>query len=129
MVRGQSLFNPSAFFSSSLLPSLSSHLLMVQVNLPQRILQRCGSVLANEAHPLHQALERTFERLSYQSLTPSDFRLPITPHCYVLRFQVTNNPTFLLFLVHCCQRTNEHWFLVCALVVSVGCLFCSVDVP
>jgi hypothetical protein len=47
---------------------------LCQVNLPQRILQRCGSVLANEAHPLHQALERTFERLSYQSLTPSNFR-------------------------------------------------------
>ncbi|XP_019848853.1 PREDICTED: WD repeat and FYVE domain-containing protein 3-like isoform X2 [Amphimedon queenslandica] len=47
---------------------------LCQVGLPGRLLLRCGSGLSDEAHPLHEALERTFEKLSYQSLTPADFR-------------------------------------------------------
>ena len=46
----------------------------VQVGLPGRLLLRGGCGLSSEAHPLHQVLERTFEKLSYQALTPADFR-------------------------------------------------------
>ena len=66
--------SPSPSPLSLSLPLSLTHIVCVQVYLPQRILQRCGAVLANESHPLHQSLERTFERLSYQALTPSDFR-------------------------------------------------------
>ena len=64
----------------SLHPSLPSILrlpfrhLSHQIGLPQLMLQRCSSVLSNESHPLHQTMERIFERLSYQALTPADFR-------------------------------------------------------
>ena len=47
---------------------------LCQCGLPGRLLLRCGSGLSDETHPLHRALERTFEKLSYQALTPADFR-------------------------------------------------------
>ena len=52
-----------------------------QIGLPQRMLQRCGSVLSDEAHPIHQAMDKTFERVSYQALTPADLRqVSALPH-------------------------------------------------
>ena len=84
---------------------------LVQVNLPQRILQRCGAVLADETHPLHQALERTFERLSYQSLTPSDFR-------YIYIYSVS---VYTLFLCIClCVYTVS--VCVCIYVTRSVCM-------
>ena len=53
---------------------------MCQVELPGRLLLRCKEALANENHALHQPLQRTFERLSCQALTPADFRYPINAH-------------------------------------------------
>jgi len=47
---------------------------MCQVGLPGRLLLRCMEALSNEDHALHHPLQRTFERLSCQALTPADFR-------------------------------------------------------
>jgi hypothetical protein len=47
---------------------------LCQAGLPGRLIQRCAAALANENHPLHQPLQRTFEKLSYQSMTSADLR-------------------------------------------------------
>ena len=47
---------------------------LCQAGLTGKLLERCGNALADERHPLHAGLQRLFERLSLQALTPADVR-------------------------------------------------------
>lgn len=47
---------------------------MCEAGLPQQILDRCDTALVTEEHPLHAPLQRMFERLASQSLTPTVLR-------------------------------------------------------
>lgn len=47
---------------------------MCEAGLPQQILDRCEAALVTEEHPLHAPLQRMFERLASQSLTPTVLR-------------------------------------------------------
>lgn len=47
---------------------------MCEAGLPQQILDRCEAALVTEDHPLHAPLQRMFERLASQSLTPTVLR-------------------------------------------------------
>lgn len=47
---------------------------MCEAGLPQQILDRCEVALITEEHPLHAPLQRMFERLASQSLTPTVLR-------------------------------------------------------
>ena len=58
---------------------------MCQVGLPGRLLLRCMEALSNEDHALHHPLQRTFERLSCQALTPADFRYVKSGVCACVR--------------------------------------------
>ncbi|XP_078381850.1 WD repeat and FYVE domain-containing protein 3-like isoform X3 [Oculina patagonica] len=48
--------------------------MMCEAGLPQQILDRCEAALITEEHPLHAPLQRMFERLASQSLTPTVLR-------------------------------------------------------
>ena len=48
--------------------------LFLKVGLPGRLIQRCSAALANDNHPLHQPLQRTFEKLSNLSMSVADLR-------------------------------------------------------
>ena len=47
---------------------------MCEAGLPQQILDRCDAALVTEEHLLHAPLQRMFERLASQSLTPTVLR-------------------------------------------------------
>ena len=47
---------------------------MCEAGLPQQILDRCDAALVTEEHPLHAPLQRMFERLASQSLSPTVLR-------------------------------------------------------
>ena len=48
--------------------------LVTQAGLPGQLLWRCRVALANEDHPVHEPLQRIFEKLSYQALMCGDLR-------------------------------------------------------
>jgi len=50
---------------------------MCEAGLPQQIIDRCEAALVTELHPLHAPLQRMFERLASQSLTPTVLRYRI----------------------------------------------------
>ena len=54
---------------------------MCEAGLPQQILDRCEAALITEEHPLHAPLQRMFERLASQSLTPTVLR-----YCHISCF-------------------------------------------
>ena len=47
---------------------------MCEAGLPQQILDRFEAALVTEEHTLHAPLQRMFERLASQSLTPTVLR-------------------------------------------------------
>jgi hypothetical protein len=47
---------------------------MCQAVLPQQLLQRCEAAFVDEDHPLHAPLQRMFERLASQALSPTVLR-------------------------------------------------------
>ncbi|XP_043915423.1 WD repeat and FYVE domain-containing protein 3 [Protopterus annectens] len=48
--------------------------ILCEAGLHARLLQRCSAALADEDHPLHPPLQRTFERLASQALQPMVLR-------------------------------------------------------
>ncbi|XP_048589940.1 WD repeat and FYVE domain-containing protein 3-like [Nematostella vectensis] len=58
----------------SLLRSEHNQQVMCQAGLPQQLLQRCEAAFVDENHPLNPPLQRMFERLASQALTPTVLR-------------------------------------------------------
>lgn len=54
----------------SCLRSERNQQVMCQAGLPQQMLLHCQAALEIEEHPLHLPLQRIFERLATQALTP-----------------------------------------------------------
>lgn len=57
-----------------LLRSEHNQQVMCQAGLPQQLLQRCEAAFVDEDHPLNAPLQRMFERLASQALTPTVLR-------------------------------------------------------
>ena len=58
----------------NLLKSEHNQQIMCEAGLPLQLLQRCALAFADEQHPLHVPLQRIFERLASQALTPTVLR-------------------------------------------------------
>ena len=58
----------------NLLKSEHNQQIMCEAGLPQQLIQRCTVAFSDEGHPLHAPLQRIFERLASQALTPTVLR-------------------------------------------------------